>query len=139
MRRVTNAARHDGRGEWNTGGRERRRWFCLPLVGAGAESVVRKERQNQNLLIEEKQNTNWAPEGLPLVGIGSPESHRKERRKTTHTFSDFMIIFRLENALATRRCGVWTMPDVAVVSRATRKMRPARRSRWPGIPTDIFR
>jgi len=74
----------------------------LPLVGAATEAVVGKERQdqNQNLPIKEepKQNTNGTPEGLPLVGMVSSELHRKEGRKTTHTFSDFMIIFRLENA-----------------------------------------
>jgi hypothetical protein len=100
-RRTANAAVHAGRGEGNTRGR--RCCSCLPLVGTGAESADRPERpnQNQNILIEEKQNTNnEAPEGLPLVGMVSSEFHRKERRETTRTFSDFMIIFRLENAQA---------------------------------------
>lgn len=63
--------------------------------------MVRKERQNQNLLIKEKQkqNTDGEPEGLPLVGIVSSEFHRKEGRTTTSTSFDFMIILQLENAL----------------------------------------
>jgi hypothetical protein len=100
-RSATHAAVHAGRGEGNTGAGERRHRSCLPLVGAGAESVDRPEirNQDQSVLIEEKQNTNnEAPEGLPLVGLVSSEFHRKERRETTHVFSDFMIILRLENA-----------------------------------------
>ena len=82
------------------GGPENRDFACLPLVGPAAESVVRKERQNQNLLIKEKQkqHTDGEPEGLPLVGIVSSEFHRKEGRTATSTSSDFMIILRLENA-----------------------------------------
>jgi hypothetical protein len=99
---LAEAGLRSGRRGRNTGGQENRRFACLPLVGVPTESVIQNERQNQNLLIKENQNqnqnTNGAPEGLPLVGIGSSESHRKERRETTHTFSDFMIIFRLENA-----------------------------------------
>jgi hypothetical protein len=100
---LAEAGLRSGRRGRNTGGQENRRLACLPLVGAPTESVIQNERQNQNLLIKENQNqnTNRAPEGLPLVGITSSESHRKERRETTHTFSDFMIIFRLENARTT--------------------------------------
>jgi hypothetical protein len=50
--------------------------------------------------MKENQNTNGGPEGLPLVGIGSLEDHRKECRRAALIPSDFMIIFRLENACA---------------------------------------
>jgi hypothetical protein len=112
-RSATHAAVHAGRGEGNTGAGERRRRSCLPLVGAGAESVDRPEirNQDQSVLIEEKQNTNnEAPEGLPLVGLVSSEFHRKERRETTHVFSDFMIILRLENALQTDKMNRLSLP-----------------------------
>ncbi len=40
----------------------------------------------------------WSPVGLPVVGRESSKRHRKECRWTTCFPTDFMIIFRLENA-----------------------------------------
>jgi len=48
--------------------------------------------------MKEKPNTSGTPEGLPLVGIERSNDHRKEHRRTSPVPSNFMIIFRLENA-----------------------------------------
>ena len=52
--------------------------------------------------MKEKPNTSGTPEGLPLVGIERSNDHRKEHRRTSPVPSNFMIIFRLENARAVR-------------------------------------
>jgi hypothetical protein len=48
--------------------------------------------------MKENPNTSGTLEGLPLVGIESSNNPRKERRRTSPVPSNFMIIFRLENA-----------------------------------------
>ena len=76
----------------NTGGR------CLASRWSAAQPTRPFEAKTKTFLIKEKPKTVWSPVGLPLVGIETLQHHRKECRRTTGPLSDFMIIFRLENA-----------------------------------------
>jgi hypothetical protein len=126
-RPIVDSASSSGTPETNRVNQENRLSACLPLVGPATDQAYiefqvlnsikptsqreqQDKTQNQNRPKMENQNTNGPPQGLPLVGIGSPETHRKEPRRTVPRrtrFHDhlvleskplFMIILRLENA-----------------------------------------
>ena len=116
----------------------------LPLVGAATEygkdefQVFNKheqvgepkkpdKNQNQNLPMIEEQNTNAAAQGLPLVGIESSNTHRKEPRRKVPQLTqlqdhlvleskrNFRIILRLENALSLQ--SLYPLDNGAVATR----------------------
>ena len=85
----------------------------LTRIG-NAEQQDRNQTQNQNLPKMENQNARGGAQGLPLVGIGSSQTQRKEPHPTVRHLTRFQyrlvlesethfsIILRLENA-----CSRW--------------------------------
>jgi hypothetical protein len=84
----------------------------LPLVGDAADLITQRlkvlnsiqlisqqEQQDQtpiqNHPMMENQNTSGTPKGLPLVGIGSSQIQRKDRRRTAShptRFQDHLVL-----------------------------------------------